>query len=378
MRLILKLFFAFCVFIAVLFVAGLYQLSELKREQAVIVENDIKHTARQLADEINYWSEKQLRRSQLLSKLDGIANMLPEEQQPLLIAAVDPDDWSSLFIVVDAEGNAVSRSDKQALRNYSSREYVKQVLAGERFSQQVLISQTKPIPLQCFSVPIYSPSFTSSYSVVSSAGSALNGALIQCATLEWIVKKIAKPRNAMAETALWLVDENNRLLAHGDQKNFTSKLQDFSDHPILNRIKDGEFGEVVVEGRQQVAFVSTAAFGWRLVVQQDYQYAYGRYKRLATLFIWMALSLIVVAAIMAALLASHITTPIKDLVNTLEAFSKGRFSDAVPYLQRQDAVGDLAKSIDRIGLSLRLALKRIRSIIPPKISSKSSSEKGED
>jgi methyl-accepting chemotaxis protein len=49
------------------------------------------------------------------------------------------------------------------------------------------------------------------------------------------------------------------------------------------------------------------------------------------------------------------------LTAVVKKISKGRFSEKIPYTNQQSDIDGLAKAIDKMGLNLRLALKRIRS-----------------
>ena len=84
--------------------------------------------------------------------------------------------------------------------------------------QQVLIGKAKPVPLHCFAVPIKNPE--------------LVGILTQCSTLTDISDFVVGQRIGLTGIA-FLVDEKNRLIAHGNVEDLTAKLQDFSDHPVI-------------------------------------------------------------------------------------------------------------------------------------------------
>ena len=359
----IKLFLAFAALILLMGVGTTYQLYQLKQQQAVYVKNDLSAISQRLANEVTFWSDQQIRRITFLAGFDAIKNMLPEQQQPMLQNAVDPDDWSSLLFITDKDGHAIVRSDDQPLRSYSDRTYVSNILAGDTSAQQLLISQNKPIPLQCFSVPIYPPEFTLTYDVtpINIDDHILQGVLVQCAALEHIGKKFITSPNGLVKTTAWLIDENNRLIAHSDIKNHTPKLQPLKNHPALKSDEDMLLKEIDIDGEKLVVLVSTINFGWRLIVQQPYAQAFGQYEKSQKLLLWLTGIMLLVALSLAVLLSHYLFSPLKELTAVVKKISKGRFSEKIPYTNQQSDIGDLAKAIDKMGLNLRLALKRIRS-----------------
>ncbi|MFT7387328.1 MAG: hypothetical protein ACI8VC_000568 [Candidatus Endobugula sp.] len=379
----MKLFLAFIVLIFLMTLGTAYLLYQFKQQQFVYVENDLSAISQRLGNEVKYWTSMQVGRLHLLASLDSLKGMLPKQQQPILQSAVDPDDWSSLLFITNKEGHAVIRSDSQPLLSYSDRGYISKVLDGGIEAQQLLISHNKPMPLQCFSVPIYQFGYQSGHQTAYMSGQAsktispngtlhdsaknkkmLQGVLVQCAALEYISRKFITSPNGLVATKVWLVDDNNRLIAHSDIENHAPKLQSFRDHPALLASQSEFIKAVNVDGEKLIVAVSTLDFGWRLIVQQPYNEAYGQYEKAQSTLLWLNGMMIIVAMFFAGLLARHLSLPLQTLTASVEKLSKGRFSEVVPYADQSSDIGRLAKAIDRIALNLRLALKRIRSGLP--------------
>jgi methyl-accepting chemotaxis protein len=328
------------------FIGMFYQLHILEQKQPKIVEDTLFKTSKLIASEVDNWMDKNLRITKLVTKMDDIKEMDPQRQVPILVAITETLEWASLLFIADTNGDAIARSDGKELRNYSDREYVKEILSGKNIGQQVLIGKAKPIPLQCFAVPIKNP--------------ALVGILTQCSTLTDISDFVVNQRIGLTGIA-FLVDDQNRLIAHGDVQDLTAKLQDFSSHPALNTSADQKIKVLDVEGKKRVFVVSNVGLNWKLVVQQDYDEAYADYLELKKLSQYIIIIALVLILLISMLISTNLAAPIKKLTHLANNFSKGRFDESMSYGERKDEIGELAKAIERMGVSIRLALKRIKA-----------------
>jgi methyl-accepting chemotaxis protein len=328
------------------FAGMFYQLHVLEKKQPKIVENNILKTSKLIVSEVDNWMDKNLRSSKMITKIAGIKEMDPARQVPILIAAMETLEWASVLFIADVKGDAIARSDGKTLRNYSGREYVKQILAGEEVGQQVLIGKAKPIPLQCFAVPIKNPKIV--------------GILTQCSSLTDISDFVVSQRIGLTGIA-FLVDDKNRLIAHGNVQALTAKLQDFSGHPALQETTVNKIRVVEADGKDRVFVVSDVGLNWKLVFQQDYDEAYADYLELRQSSKYIIIFAIVLVLIISLLMSANLAATIKKLTESENNFSIGRFGDAVDYTERNDEIGELAKAIERMGVSIRLVLKRLRS-----------------
>ncbi len=329
------------------FVGMFYQLRILEEKQPKVVEESLLKTSKLIVSEVDNWVDKNLRSSKMITKMDGVKQMDPAKQVPVLVAATETLEWASILFIADTDGNAIARSDGKKLRNYSDREYVKQILSGDAVGQQVLIGKAKPIPLQCFAVPI--------------KDTVLVGILTQCSTLTDISDFVVNQRIGLTGIA-FLVDEKNRLIAHGNVEDLTAKLQDFGTHPALLGGGSSEQIRVLdVEGKKRVFVLSEVGLGWKLVVQQDYDEAYADYLQLKKLSQYIIIAAIILVILISIMMSLNLASPIRRLTATANNFSKGKFGESVDYTDRQDEIGDLAKSIERMGVSIRLALKRLKA-----------------
>jgi len=68
----------------------------------------------------------------------------------------------------------------------------------------------------------------------------------------------------------------------------------------------------------------------------------------------------VVAAFFALIVSPTIANPIRRLTAITEEISRGNFDEEIKEAQRSDEIGALARSIERMTKSLRIAVTRLR------------------
>jgi methyl-accepting chemotaxis protein len=187
------------------------------------------------------------------------------------------------------------------------------------------------------------------------------GVVAMAMKLDDISKVIKDTRIGQTGYAL-LLDAENKVIATGMAGQPSDAVQDMKNHPALK--VDGITRAPTVyrkeDGKRVVAYVHKLPQDWTLIVEQDYAEAYAPLERLelgARVLIGVSCALVI---IIAALLGKTLTRPINQLIAVAEQLSKGQFQDAIPGTGRGDEIGALARAIDRLGLSIRLAMDRLR------------------
>jgi methyl-accepting chemotaxis protein len=98
-----------------------------------------------------------------------------------------------------------------------------------------------------------------------------------------------------------------------------------------------------------------------LIVQQDYDEAFSplqEAQRNALILLSTSLMLLVV---MAYLLSQRLADPIRRLTAIAENISRGKLDEKVVEIERSDEIGALARAIERMGVSIKMAFERLRS-----------------
>lgn len=336
--------------IAAIPMAGLWYIGVYKAEQewtANIYHNLVESTDT-VVQGVDDWTAMNLRALEQNANSPAILSMDKQQHDAVLKTMADTYEWVYLAFTVLPNGKNLGRSDGKPVKFYGDRDYFRQVLGGRAVGRQVLLGKTSGKPAFILS------------KAIKGDGPKINGVIAIAMTLEDLSKTVTRTRIGQTGFAI-LVDENNRLMAHG-RGQISSKLQDFSSHPALNQRNRFDHNSFVFQdgAKKIVAFTGKTKQGWTVIVQQDYEEAYAAAnaaKRNG--FILLGVTFLAVLCI-AFLLASRLSTPIRNLTAIADEISRGKLDAVIAETSRNDEIGALARAIERMGVSLKMAFDRLR------------------
>jgi methyl-accepting chemotaxis protein len=134
-----------------------------------------------------------------------------------------------------------------------------------------------------------------------------------------------------------------------------------SKHAALIAMKKGQSVTIAEEpdGQRVVSVARKTKSGFIVISQQNYTEAYeflaSQYKK--ALVIVAAALLVMLICVM--LVVRWVTSPIRKLADVAEQYSQGQLDLEISGLGRKDEIGMLSRSIERLGTSVRLAMKRL-------------------
>lgn len=336
--------------VALIPLGGLLYISsyQLKQDWRQNVHQHLKLTAAGLVAKVNGWTEMNLRVLRENAALPDVVSMDGNRQKPVLRSIQSAYEWTYLVFTVRPDGLNVGRSDDNPLVSYADRGYFKQVMSGKPLGQEVLIGRTSGKPALILAGP------------VRATDGHANGVLALAMHLVDVSAAVVGARIGDSGFAI-LVDDNRRVIAHGRPQQVSQALQDLSGHPALGRTEASREPIVYEEGgRRIVAFTQKTALGWTLIVQQDYEEAFApllESTRNALLLTALALALV---GGVAYVLSRQLARPIGDLTAAAEGISRGNFDTAITGTERQDEIGALARAVERMAISIRMAFDRLR------------------
>lgn len=336
--------------IALIPLGGLYYISIFKTRQewSNNIASALKQSTESLARSVDDWTSMNFRALQQNAATPAMLSMDAAQHNQLLATIPKSYEWIYLAFSVLPDGNNLGRSDGQPLTYYGDRVYFQQVLAGQNTGRQLLIGKTSKKPALTIAVPI------------KGSGNKLLGAVAAAMSLDDLSQTVTKTRIGQTGYAI-LVDEDKRLIAHG-QGAITSELQDFSKHPVFapQTTMAGDDFIYDQDGKKIVAYSQKTALGWTLIMQQDYQEAFAAADSAQRQATMLFVATLVAVLLIAYLLALRISTPIGKLTTVADAISRGELSTEIPETTRGDEIGALARAIKRMGISLQLAIERLR------------------
>ncbi|SHH05004.1 cache and HAMP domain-containing protein [Massilia sp. CF038] len=322
---------------------------QVRKDISANIAHNLVATVSGIAAGINNWDDANVRVLRSASKIDDITSMERARQTPVLRAFGDTYEWAFVVYTMDHNGDNIARSDDKPLINFADRSYFKGAMKGEPISRQVLISKSTGKPALTVAVPI------------RNALGQPAGVIAMAMKLDDISKVIKDTKIGDTGYVL-LIDADNKVIATGMKGQPSDAVQDMGSHPAfkVEGISDAPAIYRKDDGKRVIAYVHKLPQGWTLIVEQDYAEAYAPLERLelgARVLILVTGALVLMIA---SLLGKALTRPINQLINVAEQLSKGQFQDSIPETGRGDEIGALARAIDRLGVSIRMAMERLR------------------
>lgn len=317
-------------------------LNSTKVEQQLIALND------NLLTHVNDWVDMNQRMLLQNARTNDIISMEASRQNSTLESMTELYDWAYLAFTIAPDGNNIGRSDGKKPKYYGDRTYFKQILDGERLGEQILIGKTSGKPALILSAPIN-----------NSAG-RLQGVIAIAATLSEISDQIANSHIGKTGFA-FLVDKKGEVISHPSDVYTRSRI-DLSNHPALLALKRGEKTSTFTneKGERILAVARQNRAGWTMVTQQNIDEAYRLIKEENVKGVILLISSLLLVLLAAVLVSKRLTRPIHELTRVAEQFSQGKLNLKISGLDRQDEIGHLARAIERLGTSIRLAMERLQ------------------
>ena len=272
-----------------------------------------------------------------------------QKQETVLKVIQKEYPWIYLVFTVGPDGMNVARDDGRPLKDYSDRQYYKDILAGKKLSWQTLIGKTSKKPALVLAVPIKS-------------GDNLVGVMAAAMTVDEISDNIATWRQGKTGFA-FLVDEKGFVVSHPD-KQYVTKRKNLNSHPLIANFRKKGWRTTTTKfnapnGETAFGHVRSNNYGWALVLQQQNKEVFESFNRVQEFALILLAGTVLLVLIIAWFSARAIVTPITKLTDAAERMSLGELNVKID-IKSKDEIGLLAQAIGRMQTSLRLAMNRLR------------------
>jgi methyl-accepting chemotaxis protein len=306
-------------------------------------------TAKGLGAEVDGWINNNVSILRAAATLPDIVSMNRVRQEKILKVIQKEYPWMYLVFTVGPDGMNVARDDGRPLKDYSDRQYYKDIMAGKKLSWQTLIGKTSKQPALVIAVPIKS-------------GGNLKGVMAAAMTIDDISNSIATWRQGRTGFA-FLVDEKGFVVSHPDRQ-YVTKRRNLNSHPLIASFRKKGWRTVSTEFNApngQVAFghVRSNNYGWALVLQQQNEEVFESFNRVQEFALILLAGTILLVLIIAWFSARAIVNPVMKLTDAAERMSLGELNVKID-IKSKDEIGLLAQAIGRMQTSLRLAMNRLR------------------
>ena len=334
-----------------LFPLGVYWVITFNKTSDLVRESTEKfmaQTALGLGNHVDEWIDKNVRVLNAAAGLPEIVSMNRSLQEPALKAIKKAYPWMYLVFTIDPNGLNVARDDGKPLKDYSDRLYYKGVMQGQELSWQTLIGRTSKKPSVVLAVPI------------KSAGRIV-GVMAGAVTIDNISKSVARWSRGKTGFA-FLVDETGKVVAH-QRKQFVLEQKNLNRHPMVQtyrRVKKAKTATFKDErGKEVFGHVRGNRYDWALVIRQESQEVFEPLKSVQLFFYILLIVTIFVVSIVAWFFARALVKPIMMLTDIAERMSLGELDNKVN-VKAKDEIGLLALAIERMRISLNMAMARLR------------------
>ena len=324
-------------------------LRETNQRIRIETEKLMAQTAKGLGEQVDSWIDNNVSVLRTAANLSEIISMSREEQEPILKAIQKEYPWMYLVFTLGADGMNVARNDGKSLKDYSDRQYYKDVIGGKKLSWQTLIGKTSKKPALVLAVPVKS-------------GEQMVGVIAAAMTVDVISKNIANWRQGDTGFA-FLVDEKGFVVSHPN-KQYVTKRKNLNSHPLIAGFRKKGWRTITSNfkatgGETAFGHVRSNNYGWALVLQQQETEVFDAYNRTQDFALVLLGSTVVLVLIIAYFSARAIVNPIRKLTDAAERMSLGELNVKID-VKSKDEIGLLAQAIGRMQTSLRLAMNRLR------------------
>jgi methyl-accepting chemotaxis protein len=306
------------------------------------VEQRLSSQADTMAGYVDAWVDMNVRMLRQNASIDDMSSMDAKRQKPLLRAIAAEYKWIYITFTIAPDGNNIGRNDEEAPRFYGDRGYFKQAIEGRQVGQEVVISRTTGQPAAILAVPIWRLD-------------KVVGVLAAGTTVTDLSTTITNVK--IGQTGfVFLVDDQGKVIAH------PSARDSLKAHPAVAGLGAEPRKQIVFvepSGKRVIAFAEKTKYGWTLVTQQDYDEAYAplaEANRKALILLGITVLFVIVISYA---LASRLTQPIRRLTRIADGISRGHLDAAIAETNRSDEIGSLARAIERLRASVKLAVERL-------------------
>jgi methyl-accepting chemotaxis protein len=314
------------------------------------VDQQLGDRADAIVSYVDAWVDMNVKMLRQNAALDDIIAMDPKRQRRTLLSIVNEYKAIYLAFTIAPDGTNVGRSDQESPKNYGDRIYVQQVLRGAPLGQQVVISRTNGQPAVILSVPI-------------TAEQRLAGVLAIGMTINDVSGSVTNVQIGQTGYA-FLLDSTGKVIAH-PKREYVETLKDMSQHPAFLGASGLLKKRVIYtneQGRPVLSYARKSKYGWTLVVQQDAAEAYALIAEANRNALVLLVLTLLFVALVAFLFAQRLTRPIRSLTRTADEISRGHLKATITEVNRSDEIGALARAIDRMRASIKVAMGRLAPV----------------
>ncbi|MBV9773811.1 MAG: methyl-accepting chemotaxis protein [Gemmatimonadetes bacterium] len=254
--------------------------------------------------------------------MDGAA------MRPALVAVASTRPNFSLLHATDTGATDVARTDTAKMGEYPDRAWFQQIVQGKEVAYQTMVSRSTGKPSLAVSTRIVE-------------GNEIIGVLQATLALTEVAKTVNGVRVG-EEGYAWLVDDQNKVMAHPDEALVKAQAPR-GDHPLIAKACAGDSTVVrfAEGGREWMGITRVTPQGWLLAVQIPADEALAPLRAIDRLLVLMTVLAVVLALGIAGWVSRAITRPLGVVVDAANRIAEGDIEQRIDF-HSGDELGRLA------------------------------------
>lgn len=160
-----------------------------------------------------------------------------------------------------------------------------------------------------------------------------------------LLKDLCENNSLANNSYVFIVDEAGKIIYHPKQQLLYSGLMNEKIHEVLT-CEGNYFLSKTDKGNKLYTVAESEKTGWRVVGVADYSELMKSRKETQKLYLFTAAVIFMAAILLATLLASSVTKPIKLLKDSMKEVEKGNFENANVRIEQDNEIGSLGNSFN--------------------------------
>ncbi len=281
----------------------------------------------------------------------SLKDMNVDAMDTVLSRLVEASEYIPNVYVMDTDGMQVYKTTGE-LGSRADRGYFQEAMKGKTTFSEVLISRSRGVPIVVNATPIEQDG-----EVVGVLGASIDLG---------VLSKMASELNPGETGYGYIVNKQGQLIAHPDQE-LVMNMEDVKYLAPVAKVTNGETGSAsyTFEGVEKISsYKPISKTGWGAVVQVTSDEVLSEIDST----IWSAVTIIVITLLIgllaAYLLGNYITKPILAVEKHSREIANGNLRENIDnkYIEREDEIGSLAKSVDKMSNRLKTMISDIADI----------------
>lgn len=286
-----------------------------------------------------------------LANSDRIKSMDWSEQKSFISQISNPDIES--ILIVDQTGKGNTMDDGRI--DVSDREYFQEVISTQKTAISIpMTSRISGDKVIVLAVPIFN-------------NNSLDGVLVGTIKSEYL-QSLITDMQIKGFGYGWIIDQQKRTIAHPDEQYIGNTDILNGQHGLQSMTKrmlegGSDIGQYTYNGvEKELAYAPVGLAGWVVAMTADEKDVFAELVTARSMSIWIAVGAVIIGIIITYFISSYIVNPILKAVSMAEKIAEGNLSVKDIEVNRNDEIGLLALSLNKMKENLREMLAKVSDI----------------